>query len=1082
MVKPLTVYKASAGSGKTFTLAVEYIKLLVQNPTSYRNILAVTFTNKATEEMKMRILSQLYGISKGLDDSKSYTDRILALTGLPLQTVKERAGIALHLLLHNYNYFRVETIDSFFQSVLRNLARELDLTANLRISLNDTQVEEQAVDQLIDSLTHTDRMLQWLLSYIMEKISDDHSWNIIGQVKQFGKTIFRDYYKANRKELGNVISQKGFMEEYTKQLKELRSAALERMKAIGNEFFDILESEGLSIDDLSNKKSGVAGFFIKLQNGVFDESIEGKRVCECSEDPEKWYSKKSEQAEHIYAVAESSLIPLLKKAMEERPRQYKIYQSADLTLRHLSQLRLLGSIEQKVRNLNDEANRFLLSDTQQLLHDLISDSDSPFIFEKIGTQLEHVMIDEFQDTSTVQWQNFKVLLQECMSHQHSRNLIVGDVKQSIYRWRSGDWRLLNAIDQQFPYADETVDIQPLKVNWRSSRHIINFNNAFFQTAAEHEYEAQREEYPIGAEQLRHAYDDVAQEIPDGRDNSGYVNIRLLPADNYQENTLEAIADTIRQLQEQGAALHDIAILVRTNKHIPLIAAYFDEQLPDIRIISDEAFRLDASVSICLLIQALHLLTHPDDQLAKATIVKLYQHTVLGNSVAESELLIKDRDLDTLLPEAYIRHMQELLQMPLYELVERLYAIFQLECLNEQSAYLCAFYDRLNQFVQDHVADIDAFIREWEETICSKTIQSDATDGVRILSIHKSKGLEFPHVIIPFCDWRLEMPDVLWCKPTETPFDALPLAPIDFSASQMKGTIYEHDYLDEHLQNIVDNLNLLYVAFTRAEHSLYVLGQRGAKSNRSALIEAVLSKMELEGSALNGEEDEGGELEFSYGADGLNGQSGNNGPTSPIKPIKPIKPTSENVFLQPITPIQIQLDTFEGKTEFRQSNKSREFIEGEDEQQELSYIKMGSVLHEIFSTIHTTADIEGALRQLQHDGVLYDDEVTSAKLTAMLHKRLEDPRVRDWFSDRWLLFNECSILRLNEEGIVEERRPDRVMTDGRETHVVDFKFGRPKPEYQEQVREYMQLLQQMGHPNVKGWLWYVYSNKIEEVKD
>ena len=177
MVKPLTVYKASAGSGKTFTLAVEYIKLLVQNPTSYRNILAVTFTNKATEEMKMRILSQLYGISQGLDDSKSYTDRILALTGLPINTVKERAGIALRLLLHNYNYFRVETIDSFFQSVLRNLARELDLTANLRISLNDTQVEEQAVDQLIDSLTHTDRMLQWLLSYIMEKINDDHSWN-----------------------------------------------------------------------------------------------------------------------------------------------------------------------------------------------------------------------------------------------------------------------------------------------------------------------------------------------------------------------------------------------------------------------------------------------------------------------------------------------------------------------------------------------------------------------------------------------------------------------------------------------------------------------------------------------------------------------------------------------------------------------------------------------------------------------------------------------------------------------------------------------------------------------------------------
>ncbi len=1067
MVKPLTVYKASAGSGKTFTLAVEYIKLLVQNPTSYRNILAVTFTNKATEEMKMRILSQLYGIWKGLDDSKSYTNRILTETGLPIETIKERAGIALHLLLHNYNYFRVETIDSFFQSVLRNLARELDLTANLRISLNDTQVEEQAVDQLIDSLTHTDRILQWLLSYIMEKISDDHSWNIIGQVKQFGKTIFRDYYKANRKELSNIISQKGFMEEYTKQLKELRSTALERMKAMGNEFFDILESESLKIEDLAYGKTGVASFFIKLQKGQFDEGIESKRACDCREDPEKWYSKKSEHAEHIYAVAASSLIPLLARAMDERPRQYKIYQSADLTLRHLSQLRLLGSIEQKVRTMNDEANRFLLSDTQQLLHDLISDSDSPFIFEKIGTQLEHVMIDEFQDTSTVQWQNFKVLLQECMSHQHSQNLIVGDVKQSIYRWRSGDWRLLNAIDQQFPYASETVDIQPLKVNWRSSRNIINFNNAFFQTAAQHEYEAQREEYPTGAEQLRHAYDDVAQEIPDGRDNSGYVNIRLLQADDYQEQTLTAIADTIRQLQQQGAALHDIAILVRSNKHIPLIAAYFDEQLPDIRIISDEAFRLDASVSICLLIQALHLLTHPDDQLAKATIVKLYHHSVLSDSVAEQELFIKGRDLDSLLPEAYIQHTQELLQMPLYELVERLYAIFQLERLNEQSAYLCAFYDRLNQFVQDHVADIDAFIREWEETICSKTIQSDATDGVRILSIHKSKGLEFPHVIIPYCDWRLELPDVLWCKPTETPFDALPLAPIDYGATQMKGTIYEHDYLDEHLQNTVDNLNLLYVAFTRAEHSLYVIGQRGAKNNRSTLIEAVLSKMKLEGSSLSGEGDEGSELAFHYGT-----------PSNQTSDIK--HQTSANVFLQPVTPKQIQLETFEGKTEFRQSNKSREFIEGDDEQQELSYIKMGSVLHEIFSTIHTTDDIEGALRQLQHDGVLYDDEVTAAKLTAMLQKRLNESRIKDWFSNRWKLFNECSILRLNEQGVVEERRPDRIMTDGKETHVVDFKFGRPKPEYQEQVREYMQLLQQMGHPNVKGWLWYVYSNKIEEV--
>jgi len=1068
MVKPLTVYKASAGSGKTFTLAVEYIKLLVMNPTSYRNILAVTFTNKATEEMKMRILSQLYGISKQLPDSEVYMQRILTETGLARPIVSKNAGIALHLLLHNYNYFRVETIDSFFQSVLRNLARELDLTANLRISLNDTQVEEQAVDQLIDSLTHTDLMLQWLLSYIMEKISDDHSWNIIGQVKQFGKTIFRDYYKTHSKMLNEKISEKGFIEAYTKQLKTLRCESLEYMQKLGEEFFDILESENISITDLAFGKTGVASFFIKLKNGQFDESIVGKRACDCREDPEKWYTKKTLNHEHIHAVAETALIPLLIRAMDERPRKYKIYQSADLTLRHLSQLRLLGSIEQKVRNLNDEANRFLLSDTQQLLHDLISDSDSPFIFEKIGTQLEHVMIDEFQDTSTVQWKNFKVLLQECMSHEGSENLIVGDVKQSIYRWRSGDWRLLNAIDREFPHADDTIEIRPLKINRRSARNIVNFNNAFFQAAPHHEYEIQREEYPDGAEQLRHAYDDVEQEVPAERDASGYVNIRLLTDDDYQQQTMSIIGDTIRQLQQQGVPLHDIAILVRSNKHIPLIAAYFDENLPDIRIISDEAFRLDASVSICLLIQALHLLTHPDDQLAKGTIVKLYHRSILGESIAESDLLIRDRELDSLLPEEYIKHTSELVLMPLYELVERLYSIFQLERLNEQSAYLCAFYDQLNQFAQDHSSDIDAFIREWEDTICSKTIQSDGADGVRVLSIHKSKGLEFPHVIMPFCDWRLEMPDILWCKPTEAPFDALPLAPIDFSATQMKGTIYEHDYLEEHLQNIVDNLNLLYVAFTRAAQSLYVIGQRGGKSNRSALLEEVLTDIKLEGSDISGADDEGEELVFSYGT--LLHET-----DTPSK-----KPATANVFLQPITPVQVQLETFENKTEFRQSNKSREFIEGDDEQQELSYIKMGSVLHEIFSTIHTTADIAGALRQLQNDGVLYDDEVTANKLTSTLQKRLEDNHVKSWFSDHWKLFNECSILRLNEQGMVEERRPDRVMTDGKETHVVDFKFGRPKPEYQEQVREYMQLLEQMQMPNVHGWLWYVYSNKIEEV--
>ena len=1067
-MKALTVYKASAGSGKTFTLATEYIKLLVMTPMSYRTILAVTFTNKATEEMKMRILSQLYGIWKQLPDSSDYMEHIVKSTGFSESQVSRQAGEALHQLLHNYSYFRVETIDTFFQSVLRNLARELDLTANLRIGLNDNQVEEQAVDQLIDSLTHTDVLLQWILKYIMETISDNHSWNIIGQVKQFGRTIFRDYYKEKSGELNKVITQKDFLPNYMSQLRQIRSDALQHMKEIGDHFFDVLASEGLSETDLSYGKTGVASFFRKLQNGQFDEGIIGSRVIDCKDDASKWCPKKNSRAEFIQSLADSTLMPILEQAIAEQPLQWKLYKSSDLTLRHLNQLRLLDSIEQKVRMMNDEANRFLLSDTQQLLHSLIKDSDSPFIFEKIGTRLEHLMIDEFQDTSTVQWQNFKVLLQECMSHVDTENLIVGDVKQSIYRWRSGDWRLLNAIDQEFPRAKDVMDILPLDTNYRSERHIIEFNNAFFTEAAKQEYDAQREDYPSGAEQLKHAYEDVTQKIPKKRDPKGLVDIRLLPSKDYMEETLRQLTDTIAMLLDQGVKPQQIAILVRTNKNIPAIADYVSSQIPAIRIVSDEAFRLDASVSVSLIVNAFHLLTHHDDSLAKATLAKLYQRGVLGNDTIESELFIKDRPLDDLLPAAFLQQAPSLLQLPLYELAERIYKIFQLERLKDESAYVCTFYDQLNKFSLESSTDIDAFVLEWEETLCSKTIQSVVTDGIRILSIHKSKGLEFDNVIIPFCDWKLEHNDLLFCQPHEAPFDALPVAPIDNHGKQMLGTIYESDYLNERLQNTVDNLNLLYVAFTRASRNLFVLGARDAKGGRSILIQNVLSELDLKDCTLEGVNDAEEPICFIYGQLSIDTEE-----TADAK-------TSDNVFLQPSTPRSVTIESFDLKTEFRQSNKSREFIEGDDEQLELSYMKIGSVLHNVFSTIRTSADVKQALQQLQQDGVLYDDEITAEQVTTLLRKRLESPRIREWFSPRWQLFNECSILSVDSQGNMQERRPDRVMTDGHETHVVDFKFGRPHPEYFDQVREYMQLLRSMGMPNVKGWLWYVYNNKVEEV--
>ena len=1094
MVKPLTVYKASAGSGKTFTLATEYISLLVENPMNYRTILAVTFTNKATEEMKMRILSQLYGIWKQLPDSDKYLKKVQEKTGLNAEVISQRAGIGLSNLLNNYNFFRVETIDTFFQSILRNMARELDLTTNLRIGLNDYQVEELAVDQLIADLSTTDAMLQWILQYIMDNISDDKSWNVIGQIKQFGRHIFSDAYKDVGRCLEEKLAEPGFFDQYTTRLRELRQSAEDCMKQFADAFFAILDDESLTVDDFLYGKAGVCGFFVKLRQGQFDEGIVGKRVTDSVGDPGKWYKKTHPRRELIHALADSSLDSLLRQALDERPRQWRIYKSADLTLRHLSQLRLLSGIEQKVHELNQDANRFLLSDTQQLLHSLIGDSDSPFIFEKIGAQLEHVMIDEFQDTSTVQWQNFRVLLDEAMSHMNSHNLIVGDVKQSIYRWRAGDWRLLNDIESQFD-ARQTETL-PLGTNYRSQRRIITFNNTFFREAARLEYLSLQEINEAEASQLEKAYADVEQKIPEDQPDEGFVRIELLPSEDYQEQVFQRLTETVSELLAAGATQEQIAILVRTNAVIPLIAQYFMEQMPEVTIVSDEAFRLDASSAVCLLINAMRLLVHPADQLTKAAIVKSYHTDILQDYQGDSVQMLATTDLDELLPEAYIDHFDDLRSLPLYDLAERLYTIFGLENLPGQSAYVCAFYDNLVNFVNESAADITAFLNEWDETFCSKTIQSDETSGIRIFSIHKSKGLEYEHVICPFCDWQLEKQsgNILWCQPTEAPFNDLPIVPVDYSQKQMMGTIYEADYRHEHLQNTVDNLNLLYVAFTRACRSLFVIGRRKATGTRSLLIEQALpivaEALQTDSQAdilLEGLDDDTQPLCLTYGTLTSHLSTVPDMVPEPVEGIEGVEGftshLSKNPFLQPYEPLPVAIRTFESKVSFRQSNRSKAFVEADDEEaaRQQNYIQTGSILHEVFSTIRTAADIPDALQRLQSEGVIYDGTLTPERITSMLQKRLKDPRVADWFSNRWILFNECAILSV-EDGQVCQHRPDRVMTDGHEWIVVDFKFGSPKPEYHDQVRRYMNLIQEMTTTNIsiKGYLWYVYSNQIEEV--
>lgn len=1084
MEQALTVYKASAGSGKTFTLASEYITLVVKNPQDYRSILAVTFTNKATQEMKTRILSQLYGIAHSLPDSEAYYEQVRMKTGFSEQTIRENAAKALSLLTHHYNEFRVQTIDAFFQSVLRNLARELNLTANLRVDLNDEQVEAQAVDELINSLEEGEEVLNWIRDYIDKNIEDDKGWNVISQIKDFGKNIFKDFYKDHKTELDNRFSDESFFNDFITDLRERRTRILNRLNEHAKQMYKKIRDANLDNPNLFNRgANGLLSHIIKLTKGTPSNDPTPQYVQSCIDSAEKWPASKCPAKERaaIIELASASLCSDLKILNDYRINDWKEYQSCNLTLKHLSQLRLLHAISEAVDEINKDTNRFMLSNTQSLLCTLMKDSDTPFVFEKMGAYLKHIMIDEFQDTSTIQWNNFRKLLDNCMAQVDSHNLIVGDVKQSIYRWRQGDWKLLNNIEHEF--TKEQIKIEPLDTNYRSEENIIRFNNTFFKQAVLQTVKELESEGIQGATELVEAYKEIEQK-PRKDNGKGCVRIKLFRYDSknasdYKQKILNELIENIRQLLDQGYKQKDIAILARSKTVIPDIVDSFQNIDTNVSLVSDEAFRLDASLAVNVIIEALRLLTHPHDKLTESKLVKLYQQQVINTGKDINDLFVGENstELKSFLPSGYIDKFESLSRLSLIDLVDEIYSLFSLDSLEGQSAYVCTFYDTLNEYLRDHPADIDDFIEEWEDTLSSNTIQSDEVDGIRLITIHKSKGLEYDNVLIPFCDWELEKTNgiTIWCSgdDKEKPYGELPLIPVDYS-SKMLGTVFEDDYKEEHLQNTVDNMNLLYVAFTRAGKNLFITGKKykertKGKSERSHIIQYIIEELakELPGAIISDAGNDG-PISFELGT------------LSTCEERVEKEKATENPFeLSPKTH-KLKIETFPHPVSFRQSNKSHDFIKGEDidPSDARRYIKVGNVLHQLFSTILTEADIEPRLKELEQAGIIYNDDITSRELQNKISCALSNEKVKNWFSPRWKLFNECTILDYDKEtGDVYEHRPDRVMTDGKEMIVVDFKFGKPRDEYHEQVQRYMRLLMRMGYKQVSGYIWYVLRNEI-----
>ncbi|MBF1458311.1 MAG: UvrD-helicase domain-containing protein [Prevotella pallens] len=1112
MEEHLTVYRASAGSGKTFTLAVEYISLLVKDPENYQHILAVTFTNKATQEMKMRILSQLYGIANSLQSSQQYFNKVKEKTNMPDAVIRNNARAALTLLIHRYNNFRILTIDAFFQQVLRNLAHELGQTANLRVDLNNEEITEKAVDQMIESLEKGQPVLQWISTYINNSIEDDNGWNIIGKIKTFGTNIFKDFYKAHeanlKEQLSNADDFKVYETTLRKRRNDIRKTFNSKAKSILNEI------KNANLDIPSNYRSGLYKYLTDSAIAPLTNKPLKAGVLKANESPQNWTSSKCAKADkqQIQTLAAEVLSAQLSELIAYNNDNWNEFQSIQLTLSHLSELRLLYAIADAVDNLTKDTNRFMLSNTQALLKELIADSDTPFIFERIGARLKHVMIDEFQDTSTIQWQNFQVLLANCMAQELSQNLIVGDIKQSVYRWRQGDWGILNNIEKSF--AHQKIRLETLDYNYRSEKRIIDFNNTFWEQCVANTAKEVAQDDAEKAKIVQKAYEDVAQKTHKTTEN-GFVKISLYPSKVMKDAVLEELIETIKELFNNGYGGKNqskIAILVRSKSNIQdIVNALLQAFGNEINIVSDEAFRLDASLSVNIIVSAMHLLTHPDDVLTRGKLVKLYNQEVLKKPLTDTDLLVsinesnnidtknidkKERrklateqqmaKLNSQLPPEYVTNRELLLGLPIVDLVDKLFMLFGLDQLEGQSSYICTLYDTLNDFLKDHTADIDDFINEWENSLSSKTIQSDEIEGIRIMTIHKSKGLEFDNVIIPFCNWEMEKKGTLWCetKNKPAPYNKLPLLPIDFSRDKLIGTVFEDDYKEEHFQNIVDNLNLLYVAFTRASKNLFVFGMRQGKTtldniakgtppgNRSYAIELALRQVseQLQGSSLSFPDDIGSEIHFEYG-------------TLVPETHEKEHAVADNPFLIKPDKHIVSIATYPQAATFKQSNKSIEFVKGEDvdPSDRTRYIKIGNVLHQLFSTIYTTADIPTRLNELEQQGIIYNDEITSAQLRTRIEDAITNPQVQEWFSKRWQLYNECTILEYNKDtNEMEEHRPDRVMTDGKEFVVVDFKFGKEREEYKKQVQQYMEILIRMGHKKVSGYLWYVVKNNVVEV--
>jgi len=1059
----LTLYRASAGAGKTYKLTEEYLKLLFKHPYAYRRILAVTFTNKATDEMKERIISELFNLSSGA--KSGYIATLTKDCGFTEEALRLKAKQTLVSILHDYSAFNISTIDSFFQQTMRAFTREIGLQGGYGIEMDQNVVLVEAVDNMLAGLDKSDNkeLLSWLLRFAEDKIENGGEWNLRREIMMLSREVFKESYKSFSDDLAKDIEDKVSLNKYRDELQKIITSVKAEAKRLGEKGLAVMEQYGLQPSDF---KGGSRSSMMQFQRWAGGEMKEPTATFLSFEDnTEACYTKTTPDAmKQIIGCALADGLNDCIKAIIALYSDLTYYNTAAEIIRYYYTLGILNDISRQIAEYREEKNTILIADTTELLNRIIDGSDTPFIYEKTGTRVDHYMIDEFQDTSRMQWENFRPLLRDSLA-QSQDNLIVGDVKQSIYRFRNSDWTLLDG-KIQTEFSPEQLTMKSLDENWRSFANVVNFNNAFFTSSPEilqEQYneviassslsDDEKQEY---ISRITSAYNGSTQSIPDSfKDKAGHVQVSFLTEEegsNWMDEALQRLPETIERLQDNGYQLKDIAILVRTNNEGASVAEtllkYKDEHQSsqyNYDIISDEALFVNSSAVVRFVVALLKHIKSPDDEISRS--MAYFAYVALSDNF--------DTAGENRFPQEIATEVMKLSRLSLYEMVEGIYRTFAPVFPDNEQVFVQAFLDIVADFTKKENADIARFLKWWEETGCRKTIATpDGQNAIRIMTIHKSKGLGFKVVLIPFCDWEIDHRPtkniVLWCRPSVAPFDRLPLVPVRYGQI-LANTIFANDYFNEKLHAFIDNLNTLYVAFTRTKEELIVFAPRPKKLDSKEGLTKANSIADLLWLSLP-EADFDKEEGFYESGDWCKAKQST---------------ASDNIRELPIG--QLHSISSQDRLHLRLNGRA---IVLDDEQR-----KFGVLMHDILSCVETIKDVDKVITRHYLSGAMNKEEAAKIKQTLSEHLSRDD--VKGWFDGSHHVLNEIDILYNN--GLT--RRPDRVMIKDGKVTVVDYKFGeKDEKKYSRQVKSYIDLIRQIGYKEVEGYLWYVQLNELIRVKD